>query len=87
MTRSFNRNNEHSYNTRKFIMRINVGRTDRIIRIVIGLGLLGLDIFLIDGSVLWLGLVGLMPLMTGIAGRCPVYRLLELNTCPMHKPD
>ncbi len=66
-------------------MHINVGPTDRIIRIIIGLALLSL-IFLIDGSLRWLGLVGLMPLITGIAGRCPAYRLLRLNTCPMRKP-
>ncbi len=66
-------------------MHINVGSTDRIIRIVIGLALLSL-IFLIDGSLRWLGLVGLMPLITGIAGRCPAYRLLRLHTCPMCKP-
>lgn len=67
-------------------MHINVGATDRAIRIVIGLALLSL-VFLIDGSLRWLGLVGLMPLITGIAGRCPGYRLLGLNTCPTRKPD
>lgn len=66
-------------------MHNNVGPTDRIIRIVIGLALLSL-IFFIDGSLRWLGLVGLVPLITGIAGRCPAYWLLKLNTCPMRKP-
>lgn len=87
MTRSSDRIIEHTFNPGKFAMHINVGRTDRIIRIVIGLALLGLDIFLIDGSIRWLGLVGLMPLLTGISGHCPIYRLLELNTCPVRKPD
>lgn len=32
-------------------------------------------------------LIGLMPLLTGLAGRCPGYRLLGLNTCPMRKQE
>lgn len=67
-------------------MHINVGSADRIIRIIIGLALLSL-IFLIDGSLRWIGLVGFMPLFTGIAGRCSGYRLFGLNTCSIHKPD
>ncbi|MDL1892938.1 DUF2892 domain-containing protein, partial [Sphingobacteriales bacterium CHB3] len=32
-----------------------------------------------------LGLIGIMPLITGLAGRCPGYRLLGLSTCPIQK--
>ena len=69
-------------------MQINVGRLDRIVRIVIGLVLLSLPLWL-DSSWRWLGLIGFMPLITGLAGRCPGYRLFGLSTCPMQekKPE
>ncbi|WP_298433470.1 DUF2892 domain-containing protein [Ottowia sp.] len=67
-------------------MQINVGSIDRLIRIVVGLALLSLP-FWLDTSWRWFGLVGLMPLVTGMAGRCPGYRLLGLSTCPLRKPE
>ncbi|ACK53778.1 MULTISPECIES: YgaP family membrane protein [Betaproteobacteria] len=69
-------------------MQINVGRLDRIVRVVIGLVLLSLPLWL-DSSWRWLGLIGFMPLITGLAGRCPGYRLFGLSTCPMQekKPE
>ena len=69
-------------------MQINVGNLDRIVRIVVGLVLLSLPLWL-DSSWRWLGLIGFMPLITGLAGRCPGYRLFGLSTCPMQekKPE
>ena len=69
-------------------MQINVGNLDRIVRIVIGLILLSLPLWL-DSSWRWLGLIGFMPLNPGLAGRCPGYRLFGLSTCPMQekKPE
>lgn len=66
-------------------MSINLGSVDRIIRVAIGLVLLSLPLWL-DSPWRWLGLIGIMPLFTGLAGRCPGYRLLGLSTCPMRKP-
>ncbi|AMN47105.1 membrane protein [Steroidobacter denitrificans] len=69
-------------------MQINVGSLDRIVRIVVGLILLSLPLWL-DSSWRWLGLIGFMPLITGLSGRCPGYRLLGQSTCPVQnkKPD
>ncbi len=67
-------------------MQINVGNPDRIARIVVGLVLLSLPLWL-DSSWRWLGLIGLLPLVTGLAGRCPAYRLLGRSTCPVRKPE
>lgn len=67
-------------------MKINVGNFDRVIRIVIGLTLLSLPLWL-ESPWRWLGLIGMMPLFPGLAGRCPGYRLLGLNTCPVRKSD
>ena len=66
-------------------MQINVGSFDRFARVIVGLLLLSLP-FWLDASWRWLGLIGVMPLFTGLAGRCPGYALLGLSTCPMRKP-
>lgn len=59
-------------------MACNVGTIDRTLRIVVGLGLLSL-VFL-GPQTPW-GLVGLIPLVTGIAKFCPAYRAAGLSTC------
>lgn len=58
-------------------MEANVGKTDRIIRIVAGLALLSL-IFI--GPKTWWGLIGVVPLATALINFCPAYRLLGFNT-------
>ena len=60
-------------------MTQNVGSADRVLRIVLGLALLALP-FVLEGGARWLGLIGLVPLLTGIAGSCPAYRLLGIRT-------
>jgi Protein of unknown function (DUF2892) len=61
-------------------MTRNVGAIDRALRIVLGIALLTL-LFVLEGGARWLGLIGLVPLLTGIAGSCPAYRLLGIRTC------
>ena len=59
-------------------MKHNVGGIDRILRIVVGLVLIGLAD---TGTVgLW-GWIGVVPLATGLFSFCPAYRLLGLSTC------
>ncbi|MGJ0561283.1 YgaP family membrane protein [Methylocystis sp.] len=58
-------------------MVANIGRTDRIIRIIAGLLLLSL--VFIGPQTLW-GLVGLIPLMTAFVNFCPAYKLLGMDT-------
>lgn len=60
-------------------MTQNEGYWDRLLRIVLGIGVLSLT--LIGPRTAW-GLVGLLPLLTGSLGYCPAYRLLGLDTCP-----
>lgn len=59
-------------------MKINVGFTDRFIRTMLGLALLSL--LLMPGNARWFGLLGLIPLATAVAGMCPLYRLLGIDT-------
>jgi hypothetical protein len=63
-------------------MTNNVGGTERIIRIVVGLVLLGLAA---TGTVGWWGWLGVVPLATGALGWCPPYAIFGINTCSMKK--
>jgi hypothetical protein len=63
-------------------MQKNVGSADRVIRIIIGLALLSL-LFIRQDSSRWLGLIGLVPLLTASLSWCPLYTLLGIKTCPM----
>lgn len=65
-------------------MKLNVGGLDRVLRIVVGLVLIGLAA---TGVVGWWGYIGVVPLFTGVFRFCPAYGLLGMNTCPMKKPD
>jgi hypothetical protein len=56
----------------------NEGFVDRTIRVVLGLVLLAL---MFIGPKTWIGIVGLVPLLTGIVGFCPLYRVLGVRTC------
>ncbi len=60
-------------------MKQNEGTVDRVARVVLGLALLSLT--LVGPRSLW-GLLGLLPLATGLVGFCPLYRLLGISTCP-----
>lgn len=65
-------------------MEHNLGTADRVIRIVIGIVLLGL-IFVLDSPARWIGLIGIIPLMTALMGWCPLYTLLGVRTCPLER--
>lgn len=63
-------------------MTRNEGSLDRALRIIVGLVLLSL--IFVGPKTMW-GLIGLVPLLTGLFGFCPAYKLLGLNTCPIRK--
>lgn len=58
-------------------MKRNVGKADRTFRIVAGVIGLGVGYYYQS----WLGLIGLVPLLTGVMGWCGLYTLLGVNTC------
>lgn len=64
-------------------MTVNEGKVDRTLRVLVGLAVLGLW-FVLDGNARYWGLVGLVPLATGLMGYCPLYSLLGFNTCPLN---
>ncbi|WP_372828438.1 DUF2892 domain-containing protein [Polaromonas sp.] len=60
-------------------MKTNEGVLDRSLRVIVGLVLIGLAA---TGTVgLW-GYIGVIPLVTGAVGMCPLYSLLGINSCP-----
>ena len=58
-------------------MKTNVGTVDRVIRIIIGLSILGAGYYYQT----WFGLIGLVPLLTAFFAFCPAYLPFGLSTC------
>jgi hypothetical protein len=58
-------------------MKVNVGGTERVIRVVVGVVIVAIGVFYQS----WWGAVGLVPIATGLSGWCPPYSLLGINTC------
>ncbi len=58
-------------------MLANVGTTDKILRIIIGLILISL--VFIGPQTAW-GWIGLIPLVTAFINFCPVYKIIGLST-------
>ena len=61
-------------------MSKNQGTLDRVLRVIVGIGLLAL--VFVGPQTAW-GWIGLVPLVTGLVGICPLYSILGINTCPM----
>lgn len=57
----------------------NIGGFDRILRIVIGAGLVVFA--LVTGK--WWGFIGVIPLLTAFIGWCPLYVPFGIRTCPL----
>ena len=59
------------------LLKNNVGKVDQIIRIVLGILLVGNVFYALQNPIGWIGVI---LIVTGIAGICPLYSLLNLNT-------
>ena len=58
-------------------MEINIGSTERLLRISAGVVIIGLGLYFQS----WRGVIGLVPLLTGLFRFCPLYKMLGMNTC------
>lgn len=58
-------------------MKKNIGRTDKVVRIIVGLVIIALGILYQS----WWGLVGILPLATSSIGVCPAYLPFGISTC------
>lgn len=63
-------------------MNANVGGTDRILRVVVGVVLIALAA---TGTVGVWGWIGVVPLLTGLIRWCPLYSLFGFNSCSVKK--
>ena len=59
------------------VMTINMGRTDRTIRIILGLAIVAAGIYFKS----WWGAVGIIPVVTSAFSWCPAYVPFGLSTC------
>lgn len=62
-------------------MKQNVANIERAFRVLIGIAILSLIFW---GPKSWWGLLGIIPLATGLAGYCPPYSLLGISTRKEH---
>jgi hypothetical protein len=60
-------------------MKVNEATWDRVLRVIVGLFLLSL-LFRVEGNGKYWGLIGLLPLITGLVGYCPGYSLFKFST-------
>jgi len=62
--------------------KLNEHPAERVARVALGMALVGLTGAGVIGA--W-GYIGVVPILTGLAGRCPVYTLAGISTCPVRK--
>jgi Protein of unknown function (DUF2892) len=58
------------------MLACNVGKTDKIIRVIIGVAILGLGYAFHS----WLGIIGVVPILTAVFGRCGLYYPFKIDT-------
>lgn len=58
----------------------NEHTVERVVRVLVGIGLISL--VFVGPQTPW-GWIGLLPLATGLIGSCPLYTVLGISTCPM----
>lgn len=63
-------------------MKLNEGTVDRILRVLVGIIVLSLAF--VGPKTPW-AYLGVIPLLTGIIGFCPLYAVLGVNTCGIPK--
>jgi hypothetical protein len=61
---------------------VNEHPVERVVRIVLGLGLLAMA--LTGPKTPW-GFLGVVPLATGLLGNCPLYSVFGFSTCPVKR--
>jgi hypothetical protein len=62
-------------------VKCNVGRTEQIIRIAIGVSIIIIGLYFRN----WWGIIGLIPIITGLIRYCPISDILGISTCDAKK--
>lgn len=58
-------------------MKCNVGKVDRVIRIILGIFIITLGVYFKS----WFGLIGIIPILTAVVKFCPIYLIARISTC------
>lgn len=58
-------------------MKKNVGTVDMVVRLVLGIAIVGWGIY--AGS--WFGLLAIIPIATALTGFCPLFTIFGISTC------
>jgi len=71
------------FDVQNFVMKKNIGNFDRLIRILAAafLVILIFSVPIQGGLAIFLSVLGGLFFLTGVAGNCPLYSLLGINTC------
>ncbi len=67
--------------TASTLLARNEGTVDRVLRVALGVALLFVAV---TGRGVW-GYIGVVPLLTGLMGTCPLYSVLGISTCPVKR--
>lgn len=62
------------------LLKVNEHPIERVARVVLGVALVGMAAMGTIGA--W-GYIGVVPILTGALGTCPLYTLLGISTCPV----
>ena len=60
-------------------LAVNEHPVERVVRVALGVGLVAMAF--VGPKTPW-GFLGIVPILTGLSGRCPLYTVLGINTCP-----
>ena len=62
-------------------MKVNMSSIDRVLRVLIGIAMVVVGFAVLEGTTgIVVGIVGLVPLLTGLIGWCPLYTLFKTGT-------
>lgn len=64
-------------NQQGYSMKTNVGGIDRVLRIILGVVMISAGVYLHN----WWGVIGAVPLLTGLIRWCPLYMPFGLSSC------
>ncbi|MEZ5288560.1 MAG: DUF2892 domain-containing protein [Vicinamibacterales bacterium] len=65
-------------------LSVNEHPIERVLRVGIGVALVGLAL---AGTIGVWGYIGVVPILTGLAGSCPLYSVLGISTCPVRRTN
>ena len=67
------------------MFKSNVGSADRLIRIILGIGLISAFFMYPNASWRYFALIGIVPILTAVMGTCPLYSIFGFATCTIVK--